>query len=127
MVENQVGASILMEQLIHVATNELALNIVKDQVGANVLVKEPIHVATNGSPLNPLKKPMHVAINESGPLTLDEQVQHTIVFVPPTIVMTFLVRECYGSPKISIKFVKICQNLLKFVKIRQNSLKFTPE
>ncbi len=33
------------------------------------------------------------------------------------IVMTFLVRECYGSPKISIKFVKI----------RQNSLKFTPE
>jgi hypothetical protein len=31
--------------------------------------------------------------------------------------MTFLVRECYGSPKISIKFVKI----------RQNSLKFTPE
>jgi hypothetical protein len=24
------------------------------------------------------------------------------------IVMTFLVRECYGSPKISIKFVKIC-------------------
>jgi hypothetical protein len=41
--------------------------------------------------------------------------------------MTFLVRECYGSPKISIKFVKICQNLLKFVKIRQNSLKFTLE
>jgi hypothetical protein len=34
-----------------------------------------------------------------------------------SIVMTFLVRECYGSPKISIKFVKICQNLLKFVKI----------
>jgi hypothetical protein len=34
-----------------------------------------------------------------------------------SIVMTFLVRECYGSPKISIKFVKI----------RQNSLKFTPE
>jgi phosphoketolase len=34
-----------------------------------------------------------------------------------TIVMTFLVHECYGSPKISIKFVKI----------RQNSLKFTPE
>jgi hypothetical protein len=34
-----------------------------------------------------------------------------------TIVMTFLVRECYGSPKISIKFVKI----------RQNSLKFMPE
>ncbi len=33
------------------------------------------------------------------------------------IVMTFLVRECYGSPKISINFVKI----------RQNSLKFTPE
>jgi hypothetical protein len=33
------------------------------------------------------------------------------------IVMTFLVRECYGSPKISIKFVKIRQNLLKFVKI----------
>jgi hypothetical protein len=33
------------------------------------------------------------------------------------IVMTFLVRECYGSPKISIKFVKI----------RQNSLKFTPK
>jgi hypothetical protein len=31
--------------------------------------------------------------------------------------MTFLVRECYGSPKISIKFVKI----------RQNSLKFTSE
>jgi hypothetical protein len=31
--------------------------------------------------------------------------------------MTFLVQECYGSPKISIKFVKI----------RQNSLKFTPE
>ncbi len=31
--------------------------------------------------------------------------------------MTFLVRECYGSPKISIKFVKI----------RQNSLKFTPK
>ncbi len=30
------------------------------------------------------------------------------------IVMTFLVRECYGSPKISIKFVKIRQNLLKF-------------
>ncbi len=28
--------------------------------------------------------------------------------------MTFLVRECYGSPKISIKFVKIRQNLLKF-------------
>jgi hypothetical protein len=34
-----------------------------------------------------------------------------------TMVMTFLVRECYRSPKISIKFVKI----------RQNSLKFTPE
>jgi hypothetical protein len=33
------------------------------------------------------------------------------------IVMTFLVWECYGSPKISIKFVKIRQNLLKFVKI----------
>jgi hypothetical protein len=33
------------------------------------------------------------------------------------IVMTFLVWECYGSLKISIKFVKI----------RQNSLKFTPE
>jgi hypothetical protein len=33
------------------------------------------------------------------------------------IVMTFLVRECYGSPKISIKFVKIHQNLLKFIKI----------
>jgi hypothetical protein len=31
------------------------------------------------------------------------------------IVMTFLVRECYGSPKISIKFVKIHQNLLKFM------------
>jgi hypothetical protein len=29
--------------------------------------------------------------------------------------------------KISIKFVKIRQNLLKFVKIRQNSLKFTLE
>ncbi len=43
------------------------------------------------------------------------------------IVMTFLVRECYGSPKISIKFVKIRQNLLKFIKIRQNSLKFTPK
>jgi hypothetical protein len=28
--------------------------------------------------------------------------------------MTFLVQECYGSPKISIKFVKIRQNLLKF-------------
>jgi hypothetical protein len=41
--------------------------------------------------------------------------------------MTFLVRECYGSPKISIKFVKIRQNLLKFIKIRQNSLKFTPK
>jgi hypothetical protein len=27
------------------------------------------------------------------------------------IVMTFLVWECYGSPKISIKFVKIRQNL----------------
>jgi hypothetical protein len=36
---------------------------------------------------------------------------------PDFIVMTFLVRECYGSPKISIKFVKICPN----------SLKFTPE
>ncbi len=46
---------------------------------------------------------------------------------PKTIVMTFLVRECYGSPKISIKFVKIRQNLLKFVKIRRNSLKFTLE
>jgi hypothetical protein len=32
----------------------------------------------------------------------------------PFIVMTFLVRECYGSPKISIKFVKIRQNSLKF-------------
>ncbi len=31
-----------------------------------------------------------------------------------TIVMTFLVRECYGSPKIFIKFVKIRQNSLKF-------------
>jgi hypothetical protein len=28
--------------------------------------------------------------------------------------MTFLVRECYGSPKISIKFIKIRQNSLKF-------------
>jgi hypothetical protein len=38
-----------------------------------------------------------------------------------TIVMTFLVRECYGSPKKhenSLKFVKICENLLKFIKIR---------
>ncbi len=35
--------------------------------------------------------------------------------------MTFLVRECYGSPKKhenSLKFVKIRENLLKFIKIR---------
>jgi hypothetical protein len=32
-----------------------------------------------------------------------------------SIVMTFLVRECYGSPKISIKFVKIHQNSPKFM------------
>jgi hypothetical protein len=34
------------------------------------------------------------------------------------IVMTFLVQECYGSPKKSIKFVKIRQNSSNFVKIR---------
>jgi hypothetical protein len=34
-----MGASTLMEELIHVTTNKLALNIVKDQVGANVLMK----------------------------------------------------------------------------------------
>ncbi len=47
-------------------------------------MKELIHVATNGSPLNPLKEPMHVVINESSPLTLEKQVQHIIVFVPPS-------------------------------------------
>jgi hypothetical protein len=80
MVENQVGASTLMEELIYVAPNELALNIVKDQVGGNVLMNETIHVVTNGSLLNPLKKPIHVAINESGPLTLEEQMQHIVIF-----------------------------------------------
>jgi hypothetical protein len=64
MVEDQVGASTLMEELIHVTTNKLAPNIVKDQVGANVLVKEPLHVA----------------INESSLLTLKKQVQHIVVF-----------------------------------------------
>jgi len=47
-------------------------------------VKEPIHVVTNGSPVNPLKEPIHVAINESSPLTLEEQVQHIVVFVLPS-------------------------------------------
>jgi hypothetical protein len=63
-----VGASTLMEELIHVTTNKLALNIVKDWVSANVLMKEPIHVV----------------INESGFLTLEKQVQHIVVFVPPS-------------------------------------------
>jgi hypothetical protein len=38
----------------------------------------------------------------------------THLYFISSIVMTFLVRECYGSPKISIKFVKIHQNSLKF-------------
>jgi hypothetical protein len=36
------------------------------------------------------------------------------------IVMTFLVQECYGSPKKH-------ENSLKFVKIRENLLKFAPK
>ncbi len=37
-----------------------------------------------GHLLNPLKEPMHAAISESSPLTLEEQVQHIVVFVPPS-------------------------------------------
>ncbi len=40
-----------MEDLIHIATNEIVFGMVDDQVGTIVSIKGSIHVATNGSNL----------------------------------------------------------------------------
>ncbi len=44
-VMNEVPSNVL-EEPMHVATNELTLNMVKHQACANVILKKLIHVAT---------------------------------------------------------------------------------
>jgi hypothetical protein len=48
---NKTFDEVVVEELIHVATNEIVFGMVDDQVGAIVSIKGSIHVAINGSNL----------------------------------------------------------------------------
>jgi hypothetical protein len=62
-----------VEEPSHVATrNETIQIVVNDQVSASVPIKKPIHVATNESPLELMEDLIHVATNGSNPLAIKD-------------------------------------------------------
>jgi hypothetical protein len=61
----------VMEESSHVATTNETIHImVDDQDGANVPIKKPIHVATNESCLDLVEDLIHVATNGSNLLAI---------------------------------------------------------
>lgn len=64
---------VVVDEPSHVATRNETIHIVaNDQVGASVPIKKPIHVATNESPFDLMEDLIHVTTNGSNPLAIKD-------------------------------------------------------